>query len=525
MRHASCWAIALGLLAAGCTVGPEYSPPETTPGTDFSAPTRLKTTSETDTKLMAGLEDPAESRLTQTLYEAGEPEAEWWRLLGDERLNVMVSEALKANHDLRIAEAGLRRARALLGIGRRDRFPTATASGSVNRQRASAAVTPAGAEREGTFYSGSLDASWELDLFGHVRRSIEALQADEEAALADLRAVAVSMTAEVARTYVELRGAQNRLAVARENAKNQRETYRLTEALLEGGRGTDLDLARAEAQLEQTLAGLASLESEVAGAIHRLAVLTGRAPGDLPAEITERKPARPDSDEGETASDEVEVQHLAMPVLPTTLRIGEPAELLRRRPDIRAAERRLAAQTARVGVAVSELFPRVRLLGGFGFLSTTASDIGDGSFTTGSIGPFLSWPAFDLDRVRRRIEAAEASADAALASYEQAVLLALEETENALVSYSLSREREARLAVAAEAGRRAAELAEVRYRYGADSFLTVLDAERRLLEAEDLHAQSATRAAVAFVQLYKVLGGAWAAAEAPEAPVVESSGS
>lgn len=332
-------------------------------------------------------------------------------------------------------------------------------------------------------------------------RSIEALEADEGAAIAALRGVAVTLTAEVARTYLELRGTQNRLAVARENAENQRETYELTQVLLEGGRGTDLDLARAEAQLQQTLAGLAPLESEIAAAAHRLGVLTGRLPGEWLAELDEgiEGPEGP----------------VALPTLPATLRIGEPADLLRRRPDIRAAERRLAGQTARVGIAVGDLFPRVRLLGGLGFLSTSASDIADSGSTTASIGPFLSWPAFDLGRVRQRIAAAEADTDAALAAYEQTVLIALEETENALVDYARSRERQARLAVAADASQRAAELATVRYRFGADSFLTVLDAERRLLEVQDLHAESSTRAAVAFVQLYKVLGGAWAVQPEP----------
>ncbi len=488
------WSLGL-LLIAGCSVGPDYTPPTREAPTDFSARSEIEAVEAADEELLAQIPDPAETQLVETVYEAGEPEADWWRLLDDDDLDRLVEAALEANHDLRIAEANLRRSRALLGVGRRDRYPTVTSTAAASRERASSAVTPSGADRDSTFYSGELDAAWELDLFGRVRRSIEALEAEEGIATAELRGVAVAITAEVARTYLELRGEQNRLAVARENAKNQRETYELTQALLEGGRGTDLDLARAEAQLEQTLASLAPLESNIAAAIHRLGVLTGRAPGELVTELT-----APSS--GPEAAQ--------LPALPSTLSIGEPAELLRRRPDIRAAERRLAGQTARVGIQVGDLFPRVRLLGGLGFLSTSASDIVDSGSTTSSFGPFLSWPAFDLGRVRQRIAAAEADVDAALAGYEQTVLIALEETENALVDYARSREREARLAVAADASQRAADLAAVRYRYGADSFLTVLDAERRLLEAQDLHAQSATRAALAFVQLYKVLGGAWA---------------
>ncbi len=489
------WSLVL-LLLGGCSVGPDYTPPTPEAPTDFSARSEIEAAEAAGDELLAQVPDPAATQLAETIYEAGEPEADWWRRLGDSELDRLVEAALETNHDLRIAEANLRRARALLGVGRRDRYPTVTSTAAVSRERASSTATSSGADRESTFYSGGLDATWELDLFGRVRRSIEALEAEEGIAIAELRGVAVTITAEVARTYLELRGEQNRLAVARENAKNQRETYELTQALLEGGRGTDLDLARAEAQLEQTLASLAPLESKIAAAIHRLGVLTGRAPGELVPELT----APAEGPESATR----------MPALPTSLRIGEPAELLRRRPDVRAAERSLAAQTARVGILVGDLFPRVRLLGGLGFLSTSASDLVDSGSTTSSFGPFLTWPAFDLGRVRQRIAAAEADADAALATYEQTVLIALEEAENALVDYARSRERQARLAVAADASHRAADLAAVRYRYGADSFLTVLDAERRLLEAQDLHAQSTTRAAVSFVQLYKVLGGAWA---------------
>ncbi|MEM1206208.1 MAG: efflux transporter outer membrane subunit [Acidobacteriota bacterium] len=491
--QATAWSLAL-LFLAGCSVGPEYTPPTPKAPAEFSARSEIEAAEAVGEALLAETTDPAETRLVETLYEAGEPEADWWRLLGDDDLDRLVEAALQANHDLRIAEANLVRARALLGVGRRDRYPTVTSTGSVSRERASLSVTDDDS-RDSTVYSGELAVAWELDLFGRVRRSIEALEAEEGVAVAELRAVAVAMTADVALTYLELRGEQDRLAVARENAKNQRETYELTQALLEGGRGTDLDLARAEAQLEQTLASLAPLEANIAASMHRLAVLTGRTPGELVAELTAP------SGGSEAAR---------MPALPSTLPIGEPVDLLRRRPDIRAAERRLAAQTARIGVLVGDLFPRVRLLGGLGFLSTSASDIADSGSTTYSIGPFLSWPAFDLGRVRQRIAAAEADGDAALAAYEQTVLIALEETENALVDYARSRERQARLAVAADASQRAAELANVRYRYGADSFLTVLDAERRLLEAQDLHAQSNTRAAAAFVQLYRALGGAWA---------------
>jgi multidrug efflux system outer membrane protein len=311
----------------------------------------------------------------------------------------------------------------------------------------------------------------------------------------------------VARTYVELRGAQYRLEVAERNAENQQSTFELTQSLLEGGRGTDLDLARAEAQLQQTLAGLPLLRAQIVGAIHRLGVLVGQPPQSLRGELLEAKP---------------------LPELPAGFAIADPAELLRRRPDVQSAERSLAALTARIGVVTAELFPRVTLGGSLGVLATDAGDLLDGASRQTSIGPFLSWAAFDLGRVRRRIDASEAEALAAVAVYERTVLDALEEAESALVAYQAQRERHARLAIAADAGARAAELARVRYRYGADSFLSVLDAERRLLEAQDDVARSATDAGLAYVAVYKSLGGGWQMAVpdliSTDAEVVEALG-
>lgn len=464
------------LLLCGCTVGPDYETPETRAPEEFAA-------DAADDATIDAVAEPS-------VYEAGQPEIEWWRLLDDPLLHELVERALAENHDLRIARANVRRARALLGVERLERWPVATAGASAERERQSAAVVPQEFDNTRTFYSVRLDAAWELDLFGRVRRSVEARAADAEARVADERGAAVSVAAEVARTYLELRGAQYRLRVAERNARNQEETHELTRALLEGGRGTDLDLARAEAQLQQTLASLPPLERAIASAIHRLGVLVGEGPTALRPELAE-------------------VDDL--PELPTRLAVGDPAGLLRRRPDVQSAERELAAVTARVGVAVADLYPRVTLNGSVGFLATEVDGLFDSGRRTSSIGPFLSWAAFDLGRVKRRIDATEAEADAVLARWEKTVLEALEETENALVGYVRSRQRQARLAVAAEASARAAELARVRYRYGAESFLAVLDAERRLLEAQDLEARAATESAVAFTRLYKALGGGWQA--------------
>ena len=466
---------ALLLALAGCTtVGPDYVRPVPQAPGGFSAPL-----SEADQS----------ASVAPTVFEAGAPEILWWQELNDPILNRLVDRALRENHDLKIARANVLRARALLGERRLERYPISTTLGSVTEQEASAATVGtdlAGASR--TYYSVSLDAGWELDFFGRVRRGVEALAAQAEGAVSSERFVAVTVTAEVARTYLELRGAQYQLQVAERNATNQQSTFELTQALLEGGRGTDLDLARAEAQLQQTLAGLPVLRAQIAGAIHRLGVLVGEPPHALRAELLPTEP---------------------LPKLPNELTIGDPAELLRRRPDVQTAERSLATLTARIGVLTADLFPRVTLAGSVGFLATDAGDLFSGDSRQTSIGPFLSWAAFDLGRVRRRIDASEADALAALATYERTVLDALEGTESALVNYQANRERRARLAIAADASARAAELARVRYRYGADSFLSVLDAERRLLEAQDLLARSATDASLAYVALYKALGGGW----------------
>jgi len=464
----------IGALSA-CAVGPDYETPE-----------------PPDVDAFGGAGDG--------IATAAQVEQAWWSQLEEAQLDALILEAFSANHDLRIARANLAAARALLSEGRYDYFPTVTAEGSVARQRNSADAfgsdVPIDAQIE-TFYDAGLDATWELDFFGRVRRANEALAAEYRAAAFDQRFVYVTIAAEVARTYLELRGAQFRLQVARQNAENQRQTYELTVSLLEGGRGTELDLARAEAQLQTTLATIPPLESEVARATHRLAVLTGRPPAALDELLAEPEP------------DEI------LPALPELVGVGDPAALLRRRPDIHAAEQRLAAATARIGVSVADLFPRVTLAGSAGYLATDLDALGESRTERFSIGPTISWAAFDLGRVRARIRAAEAEADGLLAAYERTVLTALEETENALVRFGRARERQLSIAVASRASARAAELARLRYRNGVDSFLNVLDAEQRLLDAQDQSAVAETESALALVAVYKALGGGWEAAPNP----------
>ena len=449
-------------LMAGCAAGPDYRRPEAVAPPAFVA--------ADGPGLASGVPDPA-----------------WWQGFDDPVLAVLVERAAAANYDVRIATANLRASRALLRGGRLEFLPIITAQGSVTREKQSSAVgLPFVLEDD--YYDAGFDATWEIDVFGRVRRSVEALEADYESEQALYRETLRSVIAEVARTYVELRGWQYRLEVARRNTRNQEETYALTLALLEGGRGTDLDIARALAQLESTRASMGPLQASEGEALSRLAVLAGGPPDDIRALLRATT---------------------ALPRPPEFVTVPDPAALLRRRPDIRAAERQLAAATARTRVAVADYFPRVTLTGSAGWRGTSLSDLGDTAAERYVFGPTISWAALDMGRVRARVQASDARTEAALARWEQSVLGALEETEAALNRYSRALESAARLGIAADASSRAAELARLRYRNGADSFLTGLDAERRQLEAEDRRATAETDASLAAVAVYKALGGGW----------------
>jgi multidrug efflux pump len=456
----------LGLLSGCMLVGPDYKTPPT--------------------QMPAAFTNQAQQGL-----ETGAIDASWWRGFRDQELNKLVELALASNHDLRVATARIREARALLSETTLDRYPTVTSEASFTRQRLSEAVAP-GPDRDIELYEAGFDATWELDFFGRVRRSIEASAAQVSAAEANRRDVTVSLLAEVARNYFELRGAQNRLAVARRNAENQRQTLDLTIALLEGGRGTELDTSRAEAQLTSTLASVPPLETEVKRAMYRLGVLIGQQPIVLEPELSKPQP---------------------LPTLPALVALGRPEDLLRRRPDIRVTERNLAEATAQVGVETADLFPRVTLAGNVALQAGSFLNIGKGGSDTFAIGPSIFWAAFDLGRVRARIRGADARTEAALAQYEQRVLLALEETENALVAFTRQQERRDLLYASAQASEKAQDLARQRYQFGVADFLTVLDAERTLLEAQDRLADSETLTATALVAVYKALGGGWEIAE------------
>ncbi len=456
---------ALAVLVTSCAVGPNYKRPNTTVADSFANnPTNV-----------ASADDAAL--------------ATWWKGFNDAKLDALVDRAITNNHDVRIATANLKEARALRRLSAFDLVPTVQGNGGYTKQLLSKVAAPPGTPRdarEGEFFDASFDATWELDLFGRVRRSVQAANAGLGAAEATRQDVLVSVTSEIARNYFELRGLQNQLDVARKNAGVQTETLKITRARLEGGRGTDFDVARSSSLLNLTHSTIPPLEAAIQKTIHRIAVLTGQQPTALVAELSAQAP------------------------LPTTLpqlAVIHPESLLRRRPDIRAAERSLAAATARIGIATADLFPRVTFVGSVGLQADTFAGLGKNGADTWNFGPRITWAALDLGRVQARMKAADARAEASLAIYERTVLTALEETEDALVDFGHEQTRQQFLATSAEASKRAADLAHQRYEGGAADFLSVLDAERTLLEAEDRLAASQTRTATAFVAVYKALGG------------------
>ncbi len=413
-------------------------------------------------------------------------EGAWWQQFEDPTLDRLVIRALAENRELRIAFARLGSARALRDDAANDRFPTVTAGAGAEigkAQQPGFSEERVNAER----YDLGLDMAWELDLFGRIQRRLEASEAQAAAAEADQQQLQVSLIAELVDAYGQLRGAQLRERIARANLDNQRSSRELTDQLREVGVGSDLDVLRADARLAATEATLPQLQAQQARARNRIATLLGQRADQLSVDLSPRE----------------------LPAIAKALPIGDPGELLRRRPDIRAAERQLAAATANVGVATADLFPRVSLSGFLGFIAGRGSQLGSSAAEAWSVAPGISWAAFDLGSVRARLRGAEAEAEGALAAYEQQVLLALEESQNAFSDYGHAQQRLLAQLRQAEASRAAAEQARIRYREGSEDFLVLLDAERERLAAEDAQAQAEVEVYRGIVALYKALGGGW----------------
>jgi NodT family efflux transporter outer membrane factor (OMF) lipoprotein len=422
--------------------------------------------------------------------EAVPGDLEFWRSFNDPQLTLWIDRALQANTDLRVALARYESANALLRGSRFDQFPTVTAQASAVHQRLSAgeAAGVSRGDRDSHFYGASANLSWELDFFGRVRNGVAAQRAETAASAGDLQAVQVLIVSDVARSYFSMRGLQERLRVARENVDSQAETLRLVEAGYKAGRGTEFDTSRAGAQLSTTRARVPALEAELATTQHRLAVLTGLAPETALADLQGAQP---------------------LPALPAPIDPGTPGDLLARRPDVAAAQSRLAAATARVGVARADFFPRFTLGGLFGSQAVAAGGLFERDAEHRIVALGIDWSFLDFGRVRAHLDSAHAEADGEVAQYEQTLLRALQETEDALVKLDRARVEDTELAAAAGDSGNAARLARIRYEAGAADLFEVLDAERVNLQAQDAVVQARTRGLVDAVDLYGAMAGGW----------------
>ncbi len=452
--------LSLAFLTA-CTVGPNYqsavpldvTKPLATPGADASSTGDITT---------------------------------WWRKFNDAKLNSLIARSIEANQDLKIAAARVAEVKAARSVVRADFFPQVNVGGGANRSQTSEAAT--GAAQTSNLFNLNLDASWEPDIFGGTRRKVEAATADVQAATENMRDVRVALVAEVAATYLELRGYQARRSVAERNLKSQKETLELTKNRQVAGVANDLDVARAEAQTESTAAILPSIEANLRRSIYRLGVLLGGAPGSVVGELSGSK---------------------AQPLAPPTVPVGLPSDLVRRRPDVRRVERELAAATARIGVAFADLYPKFSLTARVGTSALEAEELFKGKGGLWALGPSLSWPVFTAGKIRGNIAVQGARQEQAALSFEKAVYRALEDVESSLISFGQEQKRYASLTRSVNATRRASTLANDRYKAGLENFLTVLEADRALLAAEDAQVASQTQVSLNLVRLYKALGGGW----------------
>ena len=474
---------ALALALSGCVIGPEYARP------DSLAPGQYANAESTAVAPAAG-----EASAAEPAFDVASPDpdtlARFWREFQDPVLEGLIDRALAANRDLRVAEARLAEARAARREALTVLFPTVTADASRQRSSLAAAETPGAPPeaRERDYYEAGFDANWEISLFGRNVRGVAAQRAFAEAAQAQVWGAQVAVTAELARQYFELRGLQRRLQIAMRNAETQRESLGIVQARLDSGSGSDFDRALAEAQYQTTLANIPQLETAIARATYRIGTLTGEPPAAHAALLGAVWEAPP---------------------LPEVRLIGKPEDMLRRRPDVIAAERNLAGRTHLIGYRMADLFPKITFSGRIGYAAEELGDLGQSGTRGWRFGPSISWAAFDIPRVLQQVRAEEARTDGALAEYEQAVLLALEDAEGALNGYGRNAAERDHRERAARAAADAVKLARLRFDAGYSDFQAVLEAERSLLQTEDALAQSQVQAATALIGVYKALGGGW----------------
>jgi NodT family efflux transporter outer membrane factor (OMF) lipoprotein len=487
--------LALPLLLAGtlglgaCATGPDYRPPE----------------------IARAAQAPFREAAATGVDPAAPASSTWWRLYADPTLSRLIEDAFRYNTDIRVAAANLRRARAQLSEAGAGRLPATTLSASYARQRVGAGPAglmaggigaPGGGGSAGAasghhdagFYQAGFDASYELDVFGKVSRSIEAARGDAQAAQAALDGARISIAAQVAQSYADACGAAMQADVARETASLEGETRDLTQRLLAAGRGTQRDVDQADILVQQANAQVPGFEAERRAQLYALATLTGRPPAEIDAAAAACR---------------------SVPKVKTPIPIGDGAALLARRPDVRAAERKLAADTARIGVATSALFPSITLLGSVSLGAPKIGHLGKSSSFGYALGPLISWSFPNVSVARARIRQARAGSEASLAAFQGTILTALREAEQALARYAAALEQNAALARAAESARNAAEQTRQRFDSGRDDFLDLLVAEQDRAAARQALAQSDTNVADLQVSLFKALGGGWENAPAP----------
>lgn len=461
-------------LVASCTVGPDFQKPET------AVPAAWQ-----------GVDAPAASPVSVAAPREMAT-VEWWKSFNDPVLDSLVEKAIGANLDVRLAQSRIRQARAARGMAAAGLWPEIDASAAYTYSRDSSYWSDTAGKwvsgYTGDLFQIGLDSSWELDFFGGTRRNVEAADADVRAAVEDRRDVLVTLLGDVGTNYVNLRGFQQQMEIARKNLKSQRKSVDITREKHLAGLVSALDLANASAQVALTESQIPTLESSAQAAIYSLGVLLALEPETLVPELTADAP---------------------IPPVPPEIPVGLPSDLLRRRPDIRRSEALIHAATARIGVATADLFPKFSLTGSFGFSSINANALGNWSSSLWSVGPAVSWPVFDAGRIRWNIEAKNAQEEQALLTYRKTVLTALRDVETAMFAYAREQDRRKALTEEVAHNRKAFDLSMNLYIIGRGDFLNVLIAERALYTSEDALVQSVRNLSGDLIALYKALGGGW----------------
>jgi NodT family efflux transporter outer membrane factor (OMF) lipoprotein len=448
------------LLITGCTVGPDYKAPAPEMPEAFHASPSADTFADL---------------------------AQWWKTFNDPMLDELVDQAIASNLDMQLAQARIREARAQLIATGASLKPTVDVTGADTLTRTSENANGVSTGSRNLMQAG-VDANWEIDVFGGVRRSIEVSQASYDNIVEQSRNTLVTLLAEVATNYIQLRGYQYELSIIKANVVSQQDTLDIQKTKLKAGITTDLTVAQSEALVQTTSSQIPTLQAQIKQAMHRIAVLLGQAPASLMSQLEVTKP---------------------IPLGPPSIPTGVPAQLLRRRPDIRAAERSLAGATAQIGVQTAELYPKFTLNGTIGLSSTQLSNFADNRSLFYSLGPGVSWRVFDGSKIKANIQTAEAQRDQAAISYQQSLLTAMEEVENALVFYDREQARRDMLQRSVDANQRATEHAIKLNDAGLVDFINVLTAKQSLNQAQSAFAQSQTAVSTDLVYLYKVLGGGW----------------